>query len=244
VVGEVIMRLFNPIPMQARIRECWMLAYRVPVEAVVSQVPSPLRLITRDGFAFLNVVIAGMDAMRPEGLPASLGMDYWHVGYRLHVEAQTVEGRKEGLYFLRSECDARLLGWAGNLLTQFRFHPASLEVHRGAKVGVTVESRGGGGAVVLDLQRTFERPADSIFATKEESESVLRYNPLGLAAADEQHVALLDIEHGPWSLRSMDVVSHDFAFVKAIPGATLEAAFELDAIDYHFQRGRVVEARL
>ncbi len=237
------MPFFNPIPMEARIRECWMLAYRVPVDAVVSRVPSPFRLVTRDGFAFLNVVIAGMEAMRPEGLPAFVGMDYWHVGYRLQVQADTVEGPKEGLYFLRSECDARLLGWAGNLLTQFRFHPASLRLDRGEILDVKVESRGGGGQVRLDLQRPFERPADSIFATREEAESVLRYNPLGLAVADARRVALLDIEHGPWSLRSIDVVSHDFAFVRAIPGATLEAAFALGAIDYHFQRGRVVEAQ-
>lgn len=236
------MGLHNPLPMRAWIRRCLLLSYRVPESVAVAFVPPGLELITKGGFAFLNVVLARMEAMRPAGLPAWIGVDYGHVGYRLQVRCHTREGEHEGLYFLRSECDHRLLGFAGNLLTDFRFHPARIE---GLEAGKTlcVHSLDGGGEVILDPQGAVGLAPGSPFSDLDEASRILRYNPLGLAPAGPNRVVLLDIAHGPWSLRSVALAHQRFSFIETLPGVAFELAFELAPIEYHFQRGRVVALR-
>jgi hypothetical protein len=52
--------------------------------------------------------------MRPAGLPAALGIGYWHVAYRLLVRAKLRSGEEiTGLYFVRSEADQPLIAAAG-----------------------------------------------------------------------------------------------------------------------------------
>src|SRR5258705_13594760 len=113
-----------------RLSECLLLSYRTPAESVRRLVPPGLELVTRGPFAFWNVVACTVDRMRPAGLPGCCGVSYHHVAYRLHVQAHAGngEGTLRGLYFVRSDADSGLVGRLGNLFTDFRFHPADVEL--------------------------------------------------------------------------------------------------------------------
>src|SRR5688500_6396789 len=127
--GDVAMTF--PLAMTGRLSECLVLSYRTPARSVRHLVPKGLELMTRDGWAFWNVVACRADGMRPAGVPKALGVDYHRVAYRLHVRARTAAGDTlRGLYFVRNDADSGVIARAGNLLTSFRFHRADVELSR------------------------------------------------------------------------------------------------------------------
>jgi hypothetical protein len=108
----------NPITMKGRIDRCWLFTFQAPEAEARALLPRPLVPVTREGFAFWNVVVCRVEAMRPRGVPGFLGMSYWHVAYRLYARF----GAEEGLYFVRSDCDSGFMATMGNVMTDFNFH--------------------------------------------------------------------------------------------------------------------------
>ena len=234
--------LKNAIPMRAFIRRCWLATHRVPTDQIRAFLPPELEPVTHCGFAFLNTVVARMEAMRPQGLPAFLGMDYWHVGYRIYAKA----GDQEGLYFLRSDCDRRLLALAGDLLTDFRFHTAHIEVkEHGAATSIQVRSAGADARLELSgLMQTALRPG-SVFDSMAEAEAFLKYKPCGLAPAGTGRVNAIPIrrDETAWRARPVEVVEQRWDFLNAFPGAVPELVFEVAPIEYRFDRAHILDPR-
>ncbi|HYM60925.1 MAG TPA: DUF2071 domain-containing protein [Thermoanaerobaculia bacterium] len=232
----------NPLTMVATIDRCWWLTYHTPAPVAARFVPSPLELVTHNGFAFWNIVVARLRSMRPKGIPEPLGIDYWHIGYRLLVRLHTGAEQLEGLHFVRSECDRMLLTMAGNLLTDFRFHTAQIDVaESGDHVFVRVGSAQGAGTQA-DFVRGAQAPlpSDSAFGSLAEAEARLRYTPRAISvrngvanildvARDESQwrTSPVTIEHARWRF---------FGDVEARP----ELAFEIAPMEYQWNRGRDV----
>ena len=121
----------NPLTVIGKLDRCWLFTYRTPTESAFELLPRPLEPVTHAGFAFWNIVVCHISAMRPRHFPTILGIDYWHLAYRLYIHLPLAQGRAiEGLSFLRSECDHRLIELSGNLLTDFRFHAARLRIQQ------------------------------------------------------------------------------------------------------------------
>ena len=238
--------LKNAFPMQSFIRRCWLATHRVPEAEARAFLPPELSLVTHGGFAFLNTVIARMEAMRPQGLPAFFGLDYWHVGYRLYAKAAMAEGEREGLYFLRSDCDRRVLAMAGNLLSDFRFHTAHIEVMAAAST-TSVRAEVQGARVELDLSGETETglSAGSPFETLAEAEVFLKYKPCGLAPAGRGRANAIPIQRdeAAWHARPVQVLRERLEFLDRFPNARPEVVFEVAPIEYRFGRGRIMEVR-
>lgn len=236
--------LKNALPMQSFIRLCWLATHRIPEADAWALLPPELAPVTHGGFAFLNTVVARMEAMRPQGLPAFLGLDYWHVGYRLYAKATTTDGDREGLYFLRSDCDRRILALAGNILSDFRFHTARIEV-AGATSETSIRVETGGARVELNLSGETETglSVGSPFETRAEAEAFLKYKPCGLATAARGRVNAIPIrrDETAWQARPVQVLRQHWEFLDQFPNAQPELVFEVAPIEYHFGRGRILE---
>ena len=238
--------LKNALPMQSFIRRCWLATHRIPEGDARALLPPELAPVTYGGFAFLNTVVARMEAMRPQGLPAFLGLDYWHVGYRLYAKVVTAEGEREGLYFLRSDCDRRMLAMAGNLLSDFRFHTARIEVAgETSTTSIRVETDGARVELGLSGQTETRLGAGSPFETLVEAEAFLKYKPCGLAPAGRGRVNAIPIrrDETAWQGRPVQVLHQHWEFLDQYPNAQPELVFEVRPIDYHFGRGRILEVR-
>src|SRR5438270_12511526 len=119
----------NPVPMVGTLERCWLFTYQTPADEARALVPRELELVTRGECAFWNIVVCRIRAMRPKGFPAFAGFSYWHIAYRLYVRIYPRTGPPiEGIYFPRSDCNSRLMSLMGNLLTDYRFHTARIEV--------------------------------------------------------------------------------------------------------------------
>ena len=234
-----------PLAMKGRLAECLLFSYRTPARSVRHLVPASMELETRDGWAFWNVVACHVEAMRPAGAPARLGVGYHHVAYRLHVRARTAAGETlRGLYFVRSDADSGLVGGFGNWLTHFRFHRADVELSRlqpPPKAGappadvLTLAVQGRGRAEESDageadaLVRVAAGadgrgaaptpPFGSPFASPEEAAEFLKYCPLGVAVdLDGRYFELADVvrDESKWREHPVRVIEAHWNFFRRL----------------------------
>ena len=245
-----------PLSMNGRLSECVLLSYRTPARSVRGLVPKGLELETRDGWAFWNVVACRVEAMRPAGVPARLGLSYNHVAYRLHVKGRTAGGETlRGLYFVRSDADSRLVGGLGNALTQFRFHPANVELGRSDRAGaevLTVAVTGPADDAANDaLARIATGPgvapaepgAGSPFSSTADAEEFLKYRPLGIAPdLDGRYFELAEVvrDESKWREHPVRVIEAHWSFLRRLgqDGLHLERATRVDPVDYQWRLGR------
>lgn len=102
---------------------------RVPYGRVAGLVPAGLEPVRRGDFGFVEVTCGRVEHLRPAGLPKPIGVGFNQAAYRVHVQAMTDRAEVvRGLYTLRTECDATLLGRLGNRLTGLRFCDAVVAI--------------------------------------------------------------------------------------------------------------------
>lgn len=259
-----------PLAMKGRLSECLLLSYRTPAQSVRHLVPESMELVTRGGWAFWNVVACRVDEMRPVGAPASLGVGFNHVAYRLHVKARAASGETlRGLYFVRSDADSRLIGSLGNWLTHFRFHAADVELSRAtaAAAGAALaelltlavqgcdEADGTADALLRvlagagdgsDQSGPATPPLGSPFSSAAEAEDVLRYCPLALAVdLDGRYLEMGEVVHdeSKWRERPVRVIEAHWNFFQRLgqDDLHLERATRVDPLDYRWRLGRRAE---
>ena len=242
-----------PLAMKGRLAECVLMSYRTPAHTVRRLVPRCLELVTRDGWAFWNVVACRVESMRPVFAPARLGVTFNHVAYRLLVRARTGEGRiLDGLYFVRSDTDSPLVGRFGNVLTDFRFHGAEVELSRGRD--------GAADILTLAVQGNEERAdalvrvatgdcaaaapyRDSPFRSAADAEQFLKYRTLGLSVdLDGRYLRLAEVsrDETAWRERQVRVLEAHWKFFDALgqDDVHLERATRVDPLDYRWRLGR------
>jgi hypothetical protein len=116
----------HPLPMTTVFRECFLVNFAVAPEVMRPLVPAPLDLELHDGCAYLSIVLAEMERMRPAFLPKWLGVTYNQVVYRIVVRYLG----ERGVYFLRSDADNLLMSIAGECLTFFHFNLSRIKFER------------------------------------------------------------------------------------------------------------------
>jgi hypothetical protein len=236
----------NPMAMVGTVERCWLFAFRTPVEDAAARLPAPLTPVTRDGFAFWNVVVCRVGSMRPRLVPRFLGMSYWHVAYRLYARFQPATGRPiEGLHFLRSDCDRPLLAAMGNLVTDFRFHTAEVTVEEhDSRLRLRIGSPDAPARAEVDRRRPVDLSPGSPFRTVEEAAAFLKYQPAGLSVEPDGRVNVVRIgrDERAWRATPVAVTEQHWSFLEGMP-ALPELATEVDPIRYHWHSGERVEAR-
>ncbi len=203
--------------------------------------------MTYGGFAFWNVVVGRVRRMRPWFAPAALGVSYWHVAYRLYVRFHPAQGEAiEGLYFVRSDCDSRLMAAAGNLVTDYRFHTATVHVQDAPDgVDLVVDSPDAPAHARLSRTGSPSLLLDSPFSSLEEVADRLKYKPFGISfdvERGEANVVRIVRDERAWRSRLVRVLAADWAFF-AGRDAHLELCYEVAPIDYQWNRGRRFGAR-
>jgi hypothetical protein len=211
---------------------------------VRSLLPAPLEPVTHGGFAFWNVVVCEVTDLRPSLFPAVLGLAYWHVGYRLHVQVRLANGATlAGLHFVRSDCDRRIVAAAGNLLTDFRFHTARIRIEEGHEQ-VVGTVRAPGANVDFRLRRgAMPQPAPvSPFLDIPTAQKALKYPPRGLSpeqggeAVNAVHIVR---DESAWRSEPIAMEEAQWEFFKE-RDAHFELCCEVAPIAYEWRRGEVL----
>jgi hypothetical protein len=221
---------------------CWLFVYRTSVEAARAELPRGLAPVTHHDFAFWNVVVCHVRDMRPRGAPPALGISYWQVSYRLYVRLHAAGEPMpiDGLYFVRSDSDNPMIRLAGNRVTDFAFHRASIAVDdRQNDVYMRVRSREAPASVGLTRAVPPSLSAGSPFASLEEAAALLQYKPFGISvdAGETANVVAITRDEAAWHARLVRVASAHWGFFQRRE-VQLELCYEVDPIDYRWNRGR------
>lgn len=121
----------HPIPIQAFFRYSLVLTYAFPEKILLPLLPPGLTLDTYEDNAFLAIALVQTESLRPVGVPAFLGRNFFLSGYRIFSRYTRADGKNlRGLRILRSDTDNRLMVWGGNLLTHYRYAKCLVESRR------------------------------------------------------------------------------------------------------------------
>lgn len=114
----------HPFPMDTTFRHCLLVNFSMPPHVLARALPRGLTPdLSPDGRAFLSVVIADLEAMRPAFVPRALGSDFTQVVYRAIVRAPNGE---RGVHFVRSDANSAWMSAAGNVFSNFHFNMADV----------------------------------------------------------------------------------------------------------------------
>jgi hypothetical protein len=230
-----------------RLDPCFLVSLAAPAKRLRRLVPHGLEPVEHAGYGFWNVVVCRVVRFRPAGVPAFLGGSFWQVAHRIHVRAPGPTGEGvEGLFFLHSDVERALFAVVGNLLTDFRFRRAGIEVedrpdrfrlalHRGE-----LDPR----QDVLAVRRSPAARDSSPwpFPDALAREGCLRYAPLSLAPDGSGRwwkTARVSRDESAWSESPVEVEEMHFGLLRDGLGAEgrLVRATEVAPIDYRWELG-------
>ncbi len=229
--------------MKTLFRRCILINFAVDPHAMSARLPDHLTADLHGGSAYLSIVVAQMEDMRPAFLPGFMGVSYTQVVYRAVVRC----GELRGVTFLRSDANNRLMVAAGNAMTFFRFHHADVQWQPKSRgVGFALRpSDGAAASISADYTESDipdALPSTSRFSSLTQAQSFLTelYCAFGNRRPDGR-IEQVGIERSPWKGR---VLEGDGAQYEAMSGgalfpvgaAELDSVFMVENLHYHWQR--------
>ncbi len=230
----------HPLRMRAVFRHCWLINVHMPVQSLAARLPAPLEPEVHHDRAWLSVVIAAMDDMRPCLLPRPLGVSFDQVVYRAVVR----HGDTPGVFFLRTDANHRLYAWGGDLLTFFHFHHSAIELGlAGARGHLDVRAPGASVHAVFDHGVDPEALPGSLFGAVARAKPALvdRFHALSVHPRTGR-VNRVTVERGGWGVRAVGLPVAELPWLSAhLPGAEVDSAVYAPDIPYVWSRLTPVE---
>lgn len=235
----------NPLTMRGTITQCWLFTYQTTIADAQALLPPQLEAVTHRDCAFWNVVVCHIASMRPRSLPAFTGLGYHHVAYRLYARFHPISGPPiEGLYFLRSDCDNRLISLAGSLVTDFNFHTAPVLIEQEEQtVNINVQSKDAPARAKLRLDVTPQLAPYSAFDSPGEASAFLKYKPFGISvdATGQANIVKIVRREKEWKSRLVTVESEHWSFFDE-KTVRPEICYQVQPIKYQWNRGGVMHS--
>jgi hypothetical protein len=237
--------------MLGRITDCVLLVYRTSTAAVKHLLPDGIEPLTHGGWAFWNIVACRVAAMRPRHCPRWLGSDYVHVAYRLYARARTPAETIDGLYFVRSDANQRLVCHLGNWATDFHFHKSAIELIAGTKA-VSLRVRDEKDHIAdAELEAEPGPPElgpDSCFSSYALARQILKYRPIALSPdLGGRRIKLAHVlrDETAWRESPLAVTHAHWAFLDQFGKNNhhFELATRVAPLDYRWQLGQCVKSR-
>ncbi|OLC44498.1 MAG: hypothetical protein AUH43_18640 [Acidobacteria bacterium 13_1_40CM_65_14] len=219
----------------------WALAVTLAApEASVQPLVAPgLSLDSFRGSGFLAAACVKTRRLRPRGLPAWMGVDFFLVGYRIFVRFESSTGRRfRGLQILGSETDRWIMAIGGGLFTHYAYRKVRVNGAWGDGRALHIATSSGFDVAVKDEAVL---PTGSVFADWDEARRYAGPMPFTFASADGGR-AIVRVEGSRvhWEPRPVGVASATIPFLsRLVPDAVPVAAFLAEGVDYEWKRGHV-----
>lgn len=236
----------HPLPIRAFFRHTLVLTYAFPERVLEPLLPPGLTLDSYKGLGFLAIAMVQTEKLRPVGVPAALGQDFFLTGYRVFSRFRTAAGRSlRGLRILRSDADRELMVAAGNLLTHYNYAKCDATLHEdGGKLEVRIDTGGEADLhVIADLaSKPAPLPAGSPFSTVQEARKFAGPLPFTFDYEPETHsIVRIQGVRKRWNPEPVAVEVRQCTFLQHEPFAreqpVLANAFHLQDVPYRWERG-------
>ncbi|HEY8021931.1 MAG TPA: DUF2071 domain-containing protein [Thermoanaerobaculia bacterium] len=235
----------HPLPVRAFFRHCLVLTYALPEPALAPLLPPGLTLDGYEGLGFLAIAMVQTERLRPVGVPAALGQDFFLTGYRIFSRFRTAAGRTlRGLRILRSDTDSRLMVRAGNLLTHYNYARCDARTREeDGRLEVRVDTGGAADLhVIADLAgKPAPLPPGSPFPTLAAARRFAGPLPYTFDyEAETRSIVRIEGVRQRWNPEPVSVEVRECAFLARQPfarQAVLASAFHLSGVPYLWRRG-------
>jgi len=240
----------HPIPIRAFFRHSLVLTFAYPEALLRPLLPPGLTLDAYEGFGFLAIALVQTAALRPVGLPAFLGRDFFLSGYRVFSRCARPDGKiLRGLRILRSDADSALMVRFGNLLTHYRYRRCAASCRRDES-SLEIDVRTPDGEADLSVRAVLEPeptapPEGSPFPDLETARHFAGPLPFTFDYEEEsrQMVVIQGVREN-WRPRPVRAEIETCAFLDRPPFAgtprLLANAFLVENIPYRWERGVVM----
>jgi uncharacterized protein YqjF (DUF2071 family) len=240
----------HPVPMRTMFRRCLLVNFAVDPDVMRRLLPPDIEPDLYEGDAYLSVVVAQMDKMRPAFVPRLLGVTYNQIVYRVVVRC----GDERGVHFLRSDADNRPMAVLGNAFSSFRFHRSAIELaERGGRLELDVHTTSPVPAgihatyAVADAGRSL--PSTSAFPDLATATSWLVELFTAFAhSPGRSDIDVVRITRGAWEVQVVDDLRGRYDFLTSGRGpfpsgtARLDSVFFVGDVPYVWHRGERIPA--
>lgn len=233
----------HPFAVEALLTRTTVLTYAVPAAELQRLIPECLTLDTLDGTCgFVAVALVQSRDLRPRGLPAWLGHDFFLIGYRVFVRYTTPAGKRlRGLYILKSETDKLKMQWLGNLFTSYSYRTIDIR-HTATKSGLTFHSTTADLSIEVDmLAEEPVLPAGSPFTAWKQARRFAGPLPFTFSyQKDQQKVTIVEGVREEWHPQPVQVQHAQVGFIQqlGLSEIHLASAFTMADIPYSWKKGR------
>jgi Uncharacterized conserved protein (COG2071) len=244
----------HPFAVEAFFRWSLVVTYALPPRALSPLLPRGLTLDTYgegpEECAFLAIALVQTERLRPKGLPAFVGRDFFLSGYRIFARFPR-PGRPtlRGLRILRSDTDRRMMVHLGNLFTHYGYRHARVATMRsGNQIEVDVRTPSGEADfhVRADLSKTTTLPERSPFRSMADARRFAGPLPHTFDAdVDPTRMLIVRGVRAHWDPRPVRILAHASSFLAGPAFARdeprLANAFYVENVPYAWRPG-VLEA--
>jgi hypothetical protein len=237
----------HPFGVEAFFDRSLVLTYAVPKAAITPLVGPGLELDAYDDWGFLAIAMVQTRALRPRGVPAWMGRDFFLSGYRVFTrfvrpEKQTLRG----LRILRSDTDRAAMVRLGNVFTHYGYRHAQVEIAADPtrlEIRVRTPEREADVHVVADLaSRPAPLPAGSPFRTMDDARTFA--GPLPYTFSYDEHAGKMVVVKGlrqAWDPQPVHVDVKEASYLERAPFAgadvRLANAFYVSDVPYAWKPG-------
>ena len=241
--------LKHPFPVVAWFDRVIAVSFAFPEAVVRPLLSDGLEIDAYQGFGFITVALVWTRSLRPAGLPAFLGQDFFLAGYRVFARLRDTSGRRlRGLKILRSETDKRRMVWFGNVLTDYHYRHVRVRTEAtGSITSVTTALADGTPTLKLNYEAdaaNAELPAESPFPDWQTARRFAGPMPFTFSPQGDGTLMVIEGGRSNWAPRPVRVTDWQVAMFDETPlraaNPILANAFAVERIPYRWEKGRIV----
>ena len=199
---------------QGTIARRMLLNYRADADVVQRLLPAPLQVEKQNGHAIVGVCLVRLENLRPQGVPAPLGLSSENMAHRVAILYPTPDGPRPGVYVWRRETDRKWVELLGGRLFPGVHHHAEFQASQTPdSLAMDVTTEDGKTDVHFSARVAEQWQPTSAFDTFDEVSEFFRKGDCGFSCSlsgDELEGLQLKILN--WEMAPMAVDSQHSAF--------------------------------
>lgn len=193
------MKLQLPV-IQGVIARRLLVNFRVRPDVIRPLLPAPFRPKLVHGWALAGLCLIRLEAVRPKGLPAALGLASENAAHRIAVDRDDAAGVREGVFILRRETDSRVNEVLGGRVFPGIHQRACFQAwETGQRIKLNVTEADGRPLVRIAGRAGEPWPAGSVFGSLAEASAFFQRGSCGWSPDGRGGCEGLEISIANWN---------------------------------------------
>jgi hypothetical protein len=215
--------------------------YRVDPDVIASLLPAPFKPKLIRGVAIAGICLIRLQAVRPRGIPAALGLTSENAAHRIAVAWDSHGQCQEGVYIPRRDTNSRLNTLVGGRLFPGMHHHAHFHTtETDHRIRIAFTSDDAEMRVVVSGRSSATLPADSVFGSLAEASRFFERGSLGYSATHDPHrFDGLELRSEQWRVDPFSIEQVESSFFEnqllfPVGTATLDCALLMRDISHEW----------